>query len=59
MDLLRERVIARNSAAWNWSYERTAERVDLNDMHNARLIAATKVIADRVVYSVQDTALQT
>ena len=30
--VLRERVITRNSAAWGWSYERTAERVDSNDM---------------------------
>lgn len=53
----RERVISRNSAAWNWTYERTAERVDDNDMPNALLVAKTQVYADRVIQSVNDAAM--
>lgn len=36
--VLRERVIKRNAAAWGWDYERTAERVDTNDVPNARYV---------------------
>ena len=50
----RERVIARNSTAWGWTYERTAARVDDKDMPNAILVAKTQVHADRVIQSVND-----
>mmetsp|Transcript_14410 Transcript_14410/g.35231 ORF Transcript_14410/g.35231 Transcript_14410/m.35231 type:complete len:262 (+) Transcript_14410:254-1039(+) len=54
IELLRERVINRNSAAWGWDKARTAERVDYNDVPNAKLVAATVKYADRVIQSVQE-----
>jgi len=54
---LRDRVIARNSAAWGWDRERTAARVDSNDMLNARLVAKTSSFADRVISSLEDSVI--
>ena len=48
-EVLRERVIKRNSAAWGWDYERTAAKVDSNDMPNARLVASTRKHAKQVI----------
>ena len=47
--ILRERVIERNAAAWQWDVARTAARVDANDMRNARLVQATQRFADLTI----------
>ena len=38
----------------SWDRERTAARVDSNDIPNARIVAATAAFADRVIASVDD-----
>lgn len=48
-EVLRERVIRRNSAAWGWDYDRTAAKVDANDMPNARLVASTRQHANQII----------
>ena len=48
-EVLRERVIERNSAAWGWSRTQTAIKVDANDMLNARLVCVCVCVAVAVL----------
>lgn len=48
-EVARQRVAARNAAAWGWPLEKSLARVDSNDVPNMRLVAASAVHADRVL----------
>jgi pantothenate kinase len=48
-EVARQRVAARNAAAWGWSLDKSLARVDSNDVPNMRLVASSAVHADRVL----------
>lgn len=48
-EVARQRVAARNAAAWGWPFEKSLARVDSNDVPNMRLVASSAVHADRVL----------
>jgi len=62
---LRARVVQRNARAWGWDEDRTAARVDSNDMVNAQLVqgcrdrAELKLVSPRLLTQRSDKAAAT